>query len=169
MANQLFPSVNGIDPSWSDIQITFNVTDGVSLTIDDIAGVKATRKVDVAVSRGASGGRPKRRTTGSVEYDASLNLYRSGRRKLIKALIPIAESLGHVRGNQTLIALVTFDVLIQHTPPGETEIYSRKVKGARYLGDTDDMKEGNEADQQEVPLSVIEIVDIIDGKEIALI
>ena len=62
-----------------------------------------------------------------------------------------------------------FDIMIQHTPPGETEIYQVKLKGCRYLGDSDDMKEGNEPDKIELTLNPIEIVNIINGKEVVLL
>lgn len=73
------------------------------------------------------------------------------------------------RGNQKRIGLVAFDIMIQHTPPGEVEIYTTKIKGCRYLGDADDMAEGSDADQIEVTLNPIEIVNIIDGEEVVLV
>jgi hypothetical protein len=59
--------------------------------------------------------------------------------------------------------------MIQHTPPDELEIYQTKIKGCRYLGESDDMKEGTDADQLEVTLHPMEIVQIIDGEEVVLI
>jgi hypothetical protein len=67
------------------------------------------------------------------------------------------------------VSLVHMGVQIQHTPPGDTEIYDRRWKGVRILGDTHDNAEGVEADQIEVPVSIIEIVDMIDGEEIVLL
>ena len=165
MANQAYPSLNDIDPSWADIGVTFTVFGGALIDMADIAGLKWSRKVEVGERRGASGGRVMARTTGQGSQEASATLYRGGLRRLIKGLA----SKAPLRGNQRRIALVAFDIMIQHTPPGETEIYQTKIKGCRYLGDSDDMKEGNEADKIEVTLNPIEIVQIVNGEEIVLI
>lgn len=163
--NQLYPTLNDVEPSWADIGVTFTVGGGDLLEMVDIAGIKWSRKVDVGERRGASGGRVMARTTGSGSQEASASLYRSGLRRLIKSLMAKAPT----RGNQVAIGLVAFDIMIQHTPPGETEIYVVKIKGCRYLGDADDMKEGTDADKVELTLNPIEIVNIIDGKEVVLL
>lgn len=163
--NQQFPTYNGIVPSWADIAVTVNVLDGAALDVFDIAGLKDGRKIEVGEQRGASGGRVMASTTGSATNEASMTLYRSGGRKLIKALMANAPT----RGNQSIIGVVFFDVVIMHTPPGETEIYERHWRGCRYLGDANDFKEGNEADKVETPLFVTSIVDMIDGKEVVLL
>ena len=163
--NQAYPSLNDIEPSWADIGVTFTVFEGDLLEMADIAGLKWARKVEVGERRGASGGRVMARTTGSGSQEASATLYRSGLRRLIKSLMSKAPS----RGNQKIISLVAFDIMIQHTPPGEVEIYQTKIKGCRYLGDADDMKEGNEADKVEITLNPIEIVNIINGEEVVLL
>lgn len=165
MVNQLYPSVNDIAPSWADIETTFTVGGGDALGMVDIAGIKWSRKVEVGVQKGASGGRVMARTTGEGSQEASVTLYRSGLRRLIKSLMSVAPT----RGNQKIISGIAFDILVQHTPPGETEIYTTKIKGCRYLGDSDDMKEGNEADKVEVTLNPIEIAQIIDGVEVVLL
>lgn len=165
MANQASPAINDFAPSWADIAVTFTVSGGQALETGDIAGVSYSSSVEVGEMRGASGGRVMARTRGDVSYEASLTLYRSGYRKLQKALMEQAPT----RGNQSLISLAPFDVLIQHTPPGETEIYTTKIKGCRVLGHSDDMAEGTDPDQVEVTLSPIEIVQIIDGVEVALV
>ncbi len=165
MTNQAYPSLNDIEPSWADIATTFTIFGGEIIEMADIAGVKWSRKVEVGMRKGASGGRVMARTTGEASQEASATLYRSGLRRLIKGLMSKAPT----RGNQKLISLVAFDIMIQHTPVGEAEIYVTKIKGCRYLGDSDDMKEGNEADKVEVTLNPIEIVQIIGGEEVALL
>jgi hypothetical protein len=165
MAQQEYPSINDFAPSWADIAVTFTVDGGAFLEMADIAAIKGARKVEVGEQRGASGGRVMARTTGSATNEASCTLYRSGLRKLMKALAAKAP----LRGNQRRIGLVAFDILVQHSPPGETEIYTRKYKGCRFLGDSSDAKEGNDADQVEVTLNPIEIVDIVDGQEVVLL
>lgn len=165
MTNQAYPSINDIAPSWADIQITFNVTGGDTLELGDIAGIKWSRKVEVGKQKGTSGGRTMARTAGEGDAEASMTLYRSGLIKLDRSLIKLAPS----RGNQKVIGVVGFDVLVQHTPLGSTDIYTTKIKGCRYLADSDDMKEGNEADKIEITLNPIEIVRIVDGVEVVLI
>lgn len=165
MATQAYPAVNDISPSWADISATFTVDGGEALEMVDFSAIKWSRSVEVGEQRGASGGRVMARTTGAGSQEASATLYRSGLRKLLKALVAMAPT----RGNQRLIGLVAFDILIQHTPPGETEIYVTKIKGCRYLGDSDDMQEGTDADKIEITLNPIEVVQIIDGVEVVLI
>jgi hypothetical protein len=159
------PSINDIAPSWADIAITASITGGQLLTMADIAGIKWSRKVEVGVQRGASGGRIMKRTTGQIDYECSAVIYRSGVRKLKRALV----SLAPTRGRQAMISLVAFDIMVQHTPPGETDIYQTKIKGCRFLGDDDDNKEGPDADKVTVTLNTISIVDIIDGNEVVLL
>jgi hypothetical protein len=141
MTNQAFPSLNDVEPSWADIAVTATVNGGALVDMADISAITWSRSVEVGERRGASGGR------------------------VIKALMALAPQ----RGNQRRISLVGFDIMVQHTPPGEDEIYQTKIKGCRYLGDSEDNGEGSDADTIEVTLSPIEIVQIIDGEEVALI
>jgi hypothetical protein len=165
MTNQAYPSLNDVEPSWADIEVSATVTGGALIEMIDIAAIKWSRSVEVGEKRGASGGRVMSRTRGSVSYEASMTLYRAGLKRLKRGLMENAEE----RGNQKLISLVGFDIMVQHTPPGTDEIFQTKIKGCRYLGDSEDNGEGSDADQVEVTLSVIEIADIIDGKEVVLI
>lgn len=169
MTNQAYPTLDDIEPSWADISVNFAISGGALIDMADIASIKTGTKVEVGERRGASGGRVMARTTGSGTQEASATLYRSGMRKLIKGLMAQAQTLGFVRGNQVIISRVSFDITIQHTPPGETEIYEVHVKGCRFLGDADDMKEGNDADTLEITLNPIEIANIINGKEVVLL
>lgn len=162
MVQQAYATYNDIEPSWSDSEFTFSVIGG-RIEVPDISGFKFTRKVEVGSRK--RNNRVTARTTGAPSYEASCTLYRSGLRRLYKALIEKAPT----RGNQVLISLVAFDVLVQHTPPGETEIYQAKAKGCRLLGDSDQMQEGTDADKIELTLNPIEIVQIIGGKEVVLL
>lgn len=169
MTNQAYPTLDDIEPSWADIAVNFAVSGGSLIEMADIAAIKTGSKVEVGERRGASGGRVMARTTGSSSYESSATLYRSGLRKLLRGLVSRAKTLGYTRGNQVIISRVSFDIIIQHTPPGETEIYEQHIKGCRYLGKSDDMKEGNDADKIEITLNPIEIADIIDGQEVVLL
>lgn len=165
MVNQAYPSLNDFEPSWADIAITATATGAPLLEMSAVAALKWSRKVEVGEARGTSGGRIMKRTTGQGSQDASGTFYRSGMRALIKSLMAVAPT----RGNQVLISLVSFDIDIQHTPPGETEIYHVRIKGCRYLGDSDDMKEGTDADKVEITLNPIEIANIVNGQEVVLL
>jgi hypothetical protein len=168
MVNQAYPSLNDFEPSWADIQLTFTVNGGgLALGMTDIAGLKWGRKVEVGEKRGASGGRVMARTTGQGSQEASATLYRPGLRALTKALANAPNI--QTRGNQLLIGLVSFDIDIFHSPPGEVEVYHTRIKGCRYLGESDDMKEGFDPDKVEINLNPIEIANIINGSEIVLL
>jgi len=166
MATQVLPSVNDYELSWSDIAVTVTPTGGALIEMGDISGIKWARKVEVGEQRGASGGRVMKRTRGKVSYEAALTITRSS---LHERFLPALVALAPRRGNQALVAAVSFEVLIQHTPLGSTKIYTTKIKGCRYLEDSDDMKEGSDPDQVEVTLNPIEIVNIINGVEALLI
>lgn len=94
-----------------------------------------------------------------------MELYRSGHRRLVKGL----KAKAPVRGNQKRISLVFFDITINHTPPGEVEIFTVKIKGCRLTGRDFDLKEGNDADKVAIALNPMEIVEVIDGEEIVLL
>lgn len=157
MPNQAFPSVNGDECSWADIQATFNVPEGATMDLVDIESIKWSGKVEVGESRGTSGGRVMKTTAGSESSEASATYTRSGLKVLREALEVAAVSAGLVRGNEVIISAVRFDILVQHTPLGSADIYTTKLSGCRYLGDTDDMKQGSDADMVEVILNPVKI------------
>jgi hypothetical protein len=163
--NQQYPILNGIAPSWADVKVECSIYDGPLVETSDIQAINTSRSVEVGVQRGASGGRVMRRTVGQGDQEASMNLYRSGYQDLIRKLASVAPS----RGNERLISLVHFDIQYQYSPPGSVEIYERKILGCRVIGDTMNDTEGSDAQQVEVPLSCVKIVDVIDGVEVVLI
>ena len=162
--NTDYPILNGVAPSWADIVVKLTPEGGSVLDIKDIKAINTGRSLEVGEQRGA-GGRVMRRTIGQPSQEASMTLYRSGLQKLLRALLPLAPR----RANQAMISLVHFDIQIQHSVPHDDEIYERIVRGARVTGDTLNAAEGSDAQEAEVPLSVIEIVDIIDGVEVVLV
>ena len=157
MPNQAAPSVNGHESSWADIAVSFNVPGGATVGLVDIEGIKWDRKVEVGESRGTSGGRPMKRTRGSASYEASATMTRSGVETLREAIEVAAVAEGLTRDNRVAISGISFDILIQHTPLGDDRIYEVKLSGCRYLGDSNDNKQGNEADMVELNLNPIEI------------
>jgi hypothetical protein len=163
--NNDYPIYNGIAPSWADFSLKISGTDITLIEMKDISAVNTSRTVEVGEQRGASGGRVMSRTTGSSSQEASVTLYKSGLIQLYRGLLAAAP----VRGNQKVISLVHFDMHLQWTPAGSVEIFDRRVKGCRVIGDTMNGAEGTDADQVEVPLSVIQIVDMVDGFEVVLL
>jgi len=155
--NQAAASVNVHECSWADLEATINVPGGATMGIVDTEAWKWSRKLEVGESRGTSGGRPMKRTRGSVSFEGSATASRGGWMLLLEALEIAAEALGQTRGNQVVLGGVSFDVLLQHTPLGDTRIYTAKLSGCRLLGDSSDMKQGNDADMIELTLNPIEI------------
>lgn len=164
MANNDFPILDGIAPSWADITIKCSIYGGALLDVKDIAAINSATTVEVGEQRGTSGRRMKR-TTGQSSEEASWTLYRSGYQKLLRNLASVAPA----RGNQKRVSLVHFDIQVQHTPPGDDEIYEYIIKGCRLMGRTLNGAEGVDADQVEVALNPIQIVDIIDGEEVVML
>ncbi len=164
--NNEFPVLDGVAPSWADIIIKASpVADGSLLDVKDIQAINSGSTVEFGEQRGASGGRVIKRTTGQVSHEASMTLYRSGYQKLLRAL----KGLAPKRGNQRAIALVPFNIQIQHTPPNDIEIYEYRIKGCRIAGRNLNGAEGTDADLVEVALNPIEIADLIDGEEVVML
>ncbi len=169
MTNQSFPTVNGDECSWADIGVTFNVPDGATVPIVDLEAIKWASKVEVGSSSGTSGGRVMKTTAGSETSEASATATRSGWMQLLEAIEVAAVASGQVRGDEVIISGVRFDILIQHTPLGSARIYTAKLSGCRFLGDSNDMKQGNEADMIEITLNPIRIArKSITGKWLVL-
>lgn len=163
MANNDFPVLDGIAPSWADIIVRATPLGGPLIDIKDIKSIETGVTVEVGEQRGASGGRVMKRTTGAVSYEAKATLYRDGYDNLIEKLSALAPK----RGKQDLVSLVTFGIQVQHTPPGSSKIFEYRIKGCRLLGRTLASAEGTDADTVDLVLNPLEIVDIKNGREIA--
>lgn len=162
-ANNDFPVLDGIAPSWADIIVRVTATGTPLLEVHDIKSINTNTKVDVGVQK--AGGRVMKRTAGEESSEASLTLYREGYQKLLRNLMAIAPP----RGNERLISLVHFNVEIQHTPPGSVEIFIVRLKGCRILGRGLNGSEGTDPDVVEVPLHPAKIADVIDGVEVVML
>lgn len=156
MADQSSAEYNVHECSWADIAATINAPGGATVELLDIEGWKWSAKNERGMSKGTSG-RPKRRTRGSPSYEGSVTATRGGWMQILEAIEAVAVALGRVRGDQVLIGGIDFDVLIQHTPLGESRIYAAKLKGCSLDGFSSDMKQGNEADMIEMQLNPLEI------------
>ncbi len=149
-------SLNIHECSWADIAINILAPGGATVPLLDIEGWKWSRKNERATTRGTSG-RPKKRTRGSPDFEGSASATRAGWMVVLEALEVMAEELGLVRDDKVIIGGVDFDVIIQHTPLGDSRIYTAKLSGCSLDGDSSDMKQGNEADIIELTLNPLEI------------
>lgn len=161
--NQEYAVLDGIACSWSDVIVKATPLGGALIDVVDIKAVNTGTTVEVGEQR--AGGRVIRRTTGSLSQEASMTLYRLGYQKLLRNLKDLAPS----RGNQKAVSMVHFNVVFQHTPLGSDEIFEVRLKGCRLLGRALNSAEGTDADVVEIPLSPIDIVDVIDGEEVAML
>lgn len=159
-----YPVLDGIAPSYADINVRISPNGGNLIEMGDISQINSGWTVEVGEQR--EGGRVIKRTRGSVSYEAGMTLYASGYQKLLRGLRDAAPT--NAKG-QRLLALAHFLIHVVWTPPGSTDLLEYKIKGCRVLGRTIDSSEGNDAQQIEVPLSTIEVVDVIDGEEIAAV
>ncbi len=164
--SQEYPLYDGVAPSWSDVKTVLNITGGGTVDDIDYAAFKFGTVVTFGEQIGASGGRVIRRTTGSKKDTLTATYYKSGLRKLLRALIPHAQ----VRGNQRLVGLVHFDVVTLHSPPGDPDgIYEQIARGCRLTKIDGGWQEGDDADKVELDLSPLEVAFKIDGVEVVLL
>lgn len=159
------PVLNGIVPSWADIKVVMTGLGTPLLDMKMITAINNGSTVEIGKSKGASGGRNMYRTTGAVEEEASMTLLRGGWTQLLRNF----RALAPLRQNQRAISLVHFDINVLHTPPGSIEIFEYRIKGCRVAGRSFADAEGTDAQAVEVPLNPIQVVDVIDGVEIAML
>lgn len=159
--NQSFPLLDNIAPSWADIALTVKGSSTPLLKTEDFKAINTNTTIEIGKLRGASGGRVRRRTTGSVDYDGSLTLYHQGWHALLANLGPAMLT----RGNQRVYGIIHFSLQILWTPPGSVEIFETRLKGSRLMGRTLASAEGTDPTELEVPISPGEIVDVIDNIE----
>lgn len=157
------PVLDGIAPSWADIQVRISGEDVPLIEMGDISAIDSGWDVEVGEQK--EGGIVIKRTTGSAKSDATMTLYASGFRKLLRGLLAAAPR----RGNQALISLVHFNVNVQFTPPGSDDILEYRIKGCRIIGRKISAAEGNDAQVVELPLNPIQVVDVVDGVEVTAV
>lgn len=167
--NQAFASVDGDECSWSDIGILIQMPGAQTIPWTDVEALKTGRKVDVGESRGTSGGRIMKTTAGAETDEASITVTRSGHAVLTENLEKAAAALGLTRGDEVAISGVRFGILAQWTPLGSSRIYQTRLTGCRFLGDSNDNKQGTDADTIEITLNPIKIATMsATGKWIVL-
>jgi len=156
MANQSAASLNVHECSWADMEATINVPGGATVQVQDFEAWKWAAKNERGESRGM-GGRIRKRTRGQPSFEGSATATRGGWMQLLEAIETAAIALELLRGDQVIVGGIDFDVVIQHSPLGDSRIYAVKMKGCSLDGYSSDMKQGNEADMIELDLNPIEV------------
>ena len=162
-ANNDYPVFNDITPSWADVKATATVGGATLVPMSYINAVNTGTTVEAG--KQMAGGRVMRRTTGSLSDEASMTLYHGGLPIMLRSMIPYAP----VRGNQYLISLVTFDMQIQYLPEGADEIFDIRLDGCRLFGLNANGAEGTDPNKVEVALNPMQVIHMVDGKEVVLL
>ena len=160
MATNAYPLYNGIAPSWANISAVAQIDGGVALDLPNIQAVNTGSEVEVGEVEG--GGIVVKRTTGSLKNTASIQLDHDGYQSMLRQLMALAPS----RGNQKVLRTVHFDLNIQWTPPGSTEIYEERCKGCFFTGRDLNSAKGSDATMVDVKLNPLQVVDVVDGVEV---
>lgn len=162
-ANNEFPTLDGITPSWADVVVALTIGGASLLPMNKIAAINTSTTVEVG--KQMAGGRVMKRTTGALSDEASMTLYYGGLPELLRGLAPYAPT----RGNQRLVGLVNFGVQIQYLPPGADEIFDIRLKGCRLLGLSANGAEGTDPNKVEIALNPMQVVHMVDGEEFVLL
>lgn len=155
MADNSSASLNVHECSWADGAVNI-LTTGATVPLLDIESWKWGVKNERGESRGISG-RVKKRTRGQPSYEGSASATRAGWMVVLEAIEAVAVTLGLVRDDKVIIGGVDFDVIIQHSPLGDTRIYAVKMSGCSLDGFSSDMKQGSDADIIEMTLNPLEV------------
>jgi hypothetical protein len=167
-ANNDYPLLDGIAPSWADFSLKIQPSGVALVTAKDVKSFSSGSTVEVGTQM--AGGRPKQVTTGSLGHEASMTLYLSGAQVFERALWNAAQAAGYTRdGGVVQISLVRFQIDYLFTPPGTDDVWERRLKGCRLLTDSEAPSEGNDATTVDYTLFVLERVKVIDGVEVALL
>lgn len=163
-----YPILDGIAPSWADLKLTVTgYNGGRTIETKDISAFSTGATIEIGEQRG-TGGKLRRRTRGQATYECSMTLYLAGWIEFCKMLKEVAP----VEQGRRKLSLAHFDCFEQFILPATSDdetIYQTKVLGCRIAGRAKNLAEGTDAAAVEVPISIVEVVDIIDGEECVLI
>lgn len=162
--SQTYPIMNDFTPSWADVSTRLNISGGETLAnMGDMKSLKWSSKVTEGRIPGLSGGRDMKRTTGMQKNDGSVEWYPGGLWRLVTEIAKVAP----VRGVQRLISLVTFDIVIFHTPPWTDYVFHEEMRGCRILDLERAMAEGSDAETSPMNLAPMSCVLVLpDGTEV---
>lgn len=161
--SQVYPTLNDFEPSWADISTKFNVAGGATIqNMIDFKSLKWESKVAEGRWAGLSGGRDMKRTTGKETVTGSCEWSAGGLWRLCTEIAKVAP----VRGQQRLLSLVTFDIIILHTPPWTDFIFHEEMRGCRIMNISRAMAEGPDAEASPMDLAPMSCVIVHpDGTE----
>ena len=162
-----FPTVNGNYVSWSDIGISIGITGGSIVETADITDVSFEDGSELTEVFGL-GVRKLGRTVGKAKKTAGMTMLLPGWIALRNAL----KTKAIARGNQKVIGLVEFDILISWTPTGDDSatIETRKIKSCRVLGTKESASQGTDAAKVEITLDCMDVATIdADGDEVVIL
>lgn len=160
------PTLNGVAPSWAEINTTINIAGGATVAAVDYKALDWESAIARGEQRGASGGRVLKRTTGQITNTASATFYKEGLRALKRALLAVAPRDGAGRPQ---LSKVPFDIVVKHSVDDDPEIYITKILGCRLDKHSEKNAEGTDPNTVDVDLNPIEIVEVIDGQDTVLL
>lgn len=164
-----YPTLDGFAQSWADIVVTASPYGGGQINVEDISDISCERTVETGEQR-KTGGDLVATTVGSAKYTAKSTFYASGYEALLDELAKQAIAMGRVTaGGEAQVSLVRFDILIQHTVIGTTDIRKKEIMGCRIIKDAFSGSEGNDPDKLEIDLHPMRIVYTVKGKRIVLL
>lgn len=163
---QQFPTMNGVSPSWAEVQGTVNIAGGPSLPNIDWKAFSWDSNVERGEQRGP-GGRVRARTTGKPNHTASATVYQSGLLTLVRALIPFApkDSAGRPQ-----LSKVKFDLVLKWSVNNDPDIIERRFKGCSLDKDAGSADDGSvDPTAIDIDLNPLEITMVVDGQEVVLL
>ena len=158
-----YPIFNGVAASWADIQVRFAGVGITQMEAGDIKSINVSDDLEHGWQK--EGGVPINRTAGEVTSSVSVVFYASGYQKFLESLISAAP----LHRGQRRLTFAVFDINQLWTPFGATKILERRIKGCRVIGRHNDSAEGVDATEFEVPLSTMQIADVVNGVEVVLL
>lgn len=168
MAQQSYPTLQGEAQSWANIEVKANLYDGPSIDLSDIVGLDW----DIGAERGtqrSTNGSIKAFTRGQSTPSGKISFYADGCVSFIEKLIDIAIAKGFVENGEAKYGMVSFDILVQHTPLGSTGIRQVELLGCQLAKDAASYAEGSDADKNDLELSVKRVARVINGKRGSLL
>lgn len=168
MAEQSYPTLQGEAQSWANIEVKATMYDGPSIDLSDIAGLDW----DNAAERGtqwSTDGTIKAFTRGRATPSGKISFYADGCLAFLEKLMDIAIAKGFVENGEAKYGMVSFDILIQHTPLGSTGIRKVELIGCQLAKDAASYSEGTDADKNDLELSVKRVTREINGKKGSLL
>lgn len=156
--NRPAPTLNNIVYDWASLSVSQIIHDGPQIDISDVSDVSYERGQEVSRSRGI-GGKYLGATSGRPsDPTGSLTFFAGGRDAFEQSLIDVAQSLGYIRADGTIVTGdVSFDLVFSRSKHGSPDIAETMLCGCRVLTESSSWAEGSDPLQSSIPLFVAEI------------